>query len=372
MTDSTKTTNQSQTSQTAPWAPAQGLLGNLINSYGDQNTAVTGGQSAALTNLSGATSDLPNFGAAGTGAISNLFNTNNSGQVGMLNTAYDSLKGNLGATASGANLNPYTTPGFGDALNTTMDDITNRTKGVYAASGRDPSGAGSFAQSLGRGLTQGISPLIQSQYNQNYANMSNANNALFSGAGSTASGINNLNQQQLTNGLTGIGAASAIPGLYTSPAMAQLGAANAQYSQPYANLSALLAPSTSLAGLGGQTSGQGTGTTTSTPSWLDSIKSGFGAAGTGANSLASIFALSDVRAKENIAHVGKLHDGQNVYSFNMKGSAMPQIGLLAQETLHHVPEAVHQHSSGALMVNYDTATRKSRMMAHGSVGKLVA
>jgi len=378
MTDSTKTTNQSQTSQTSPWAPTQGLLGNLINSYGDQSTAVTGGQSAALSNLSGATSNLPNFGAAGTGAISNLFNTNNSGQVGMLNTAYDTLRGNLGATASGANLNPYSTPGFGDALGTAMDDITNRTKGVYAASGRDPSGAGSFAQSLGRGLTQGISPLIQSQFNQNYSNMAAANRDLFSGAGSTASGINNLNQQQLSNGITGIGAASAIPSLYTSPAMAQLGAANAQYAQPYQNLAQLLQPSAAIAGLGSQSSGTGTSTQTSQPSLMDSIMGGFKLAGTGASAAGSaaaawpaLLALSDVRAKENIAHVGKLHDGQNVYSFNMKGSKTPQVGLLAQEVQQHVPDAVHEHPSGLKMVDYSRATHKARAMG-GGVGALRA
>jgi hypothetical protein len=377
MTDSTKTTAQSQQSQTSPWAPAQGLLTNLISQYGSQNPAVTGGQSDALSNLSSSVSNVPNFGNAGATAIGNLFGTDNSGQVGMLNNAYGTLKSNLSGTASGANLNPYDTPGFGDAIKTAISDATNATKSVYAGSGRDPSGAGSFSQSLGRGITQGISPTIASQYNQNYGNMLNANNSIFGAAGSTASGINNLNQQQLTNGIAGLGAASALPGLYSSPALAQLGAANAQYAQPYQNLAQLLQPSASLAGLGSQSSGSGTSTQTSQPSLLDSIKSGFGLAGTGvstagaaASAWPALLALSDARLKENISPVGKLNDGQNVYSFNMKGSETPQVGLLAQEVLHHEPDAVAVHPTGALMVDYHKATRKARAMHSNGVGHL--
>ncbi len=375
MTDSSKTTNQSQSSTTAPWAPTQGLLDNLIGSYSGQSTAVTPGQSGALSNLTSATSNLPNFGTQGTGAVNNLFSSSTQPQVGMLQNAYGTLQNNLNPTASGANLNPWSTPGFSDAINTGIQDTTNAVKGVYAGSGRDPSGAGSFAQSLGRGITQGISPTIANQYNQNYSNMVNANNSLFSGAGSTASGINNLNQTQLNNGITGIGAAGSIPGLYTSPYTAQLAAANAQYSQPYSNLAALLQPSTALAGLGSQSSGTGTSTQVSNPSLLSSLQQGMQAGGTAlsaAGSLAPFLAFSDLRLKENITPVGKLNDGQTVHSFNFKGSKTPQIGLIAQEAEMHVPEAVHTHPSGYKTVNYEMATRKSRMMGEANVGKLAA
>jgi len=371
MSESSKTTDQSQQSQTSPWSAAQPLLDKVLGQYGSQSTAVTPGQSDALANLTQATAGLPNFGSQGTGAINNLFSSSTAPQVGMLNQAYGDLRTNLGSTASGANLDPYSTPGFGDALKTMTSDITNATKGVYAGSGRDPSGAGSFAGTLSRGLTQGLAPVIQSQYNQNYQNMANANNTLFGGAGTTASGINNLNQTQLQNGLAGIGAAGSVQGLYTSPAQAQLAAANAQYSQPYSNLAALLQPSTALAGLGSQSSGSGTSTSTSTPSTMDSIGAGMKLAGTGASSLGSLFALSDERAKENKAKVGALHDGTPVYSFNYIGDKKPQIGLMAQETLKHTPEAVHS-IGGVLHVDYGKAAERSRRMAHSKVGKLAA
>ncbi len=370
MTDSSKTTDQSQQSQTSPWASAQPLLDKVLSGYGNQSTAVTPGQSSALANLTQATAGLPNFGKQGTGAINDLFSSSTQPQVGMLNKAYGQLNTNLGGTASGANLDPYSTPGFSDALAKMTSDITSATKGVYAGSGRDPSGAGSFSGSLAGGLSQGLAPTIASQYNQNYRNMVDANNQLFSGAGTTASGITNLNQTQLQNGITGIGAAGAIPGLYTSPAQAQLAAANAQYSQPYANLSALLQPSVALGGLGSQSSGTGTSTSTSTPSLMDSINAGMGIAGKGASGLASLFALSDERAKDDIAPVGKLNDGQTVYSYRYKGSKTPQIGLLAHEVEQHEPAAVATHSSGLKMVDYRKAVEKSRLM--GRVGALRA
>src|ERR1700694_2278200 len=102
MTDSSKTTNQTQSSSTSPWQQSLPLVNNLLGQYGQQSTAVTPGQSGALTNLTNATSDLPNFGAQGTGAVNNLFSSNTQPQVGMLQSAYGNLQSNLGGAASGA------------------------------------------------------------------------------------------------------------------------------------------------------------------------------------------------------------------------------------------------------------------------------
>lgn len=363
MGSSSKTTEQSQQSSTRPWEQAMPLVNSLLGQYGNLSTGVTADQSDALAGLKNSLSNLPNFGQSGADAISKLFSADSSGQVGMLNDAYGTLKTNLSGTASGSNLNPYETPGFGDAINTAIQDATNKVKGVYAASGRDPSGAGSFAQSLGRGITSGIAPTIASQYNQNYANMIGANNSLFSGAGSTSSAINNLRQSDFSNYLSGITGASALPSLFASPATAQLGAANAAYSQPYSNLAQLLQPSIALAGLGGSSSGSGTSTQTNNPSWLETIMGGGKALGTLSSGLGSLFALSDERAKTDIAPVGKLNDGQTVYSYRYKGDHTPQIGLLAQEVAEREPEAVARRPDGLLAVNYERATRRARVGA---------
>lgn len=357
MTESSKSTEQSQTSQTRPWEQAMPLINNMISGYGGLNPAVTAAQGGALTNLSNSLSGTPNFGAAGAGAINKLFSSDSSPQVGMLNSAYDTMRTNLSPTASGAHLNPYDTPGFGDAIRTMIQDTTDKTKGVYAGSGRDPSGAGSFAQSLGRGITSGVAPTIASQYGQNYGNMIGANNTMFSGAGSTASAINNLRQGDMAATLGGIQGASAIPGLFSGPAQAQYAVANQQYAQPFQNLAQLLQPSIALAGLGSNSSGTGQSTQTNHPSMMSNIGQAIGMAG----SVAGMF--SDERLKEDAAPVGKLNDGQTVWKYRYKGDPVERIGLMAQEVERVRPEAVTVHPSGFRMVNYDLATRGARVGA---------
>jgi muramidase (phage lysozyme) len=70
--------------------------------------------------------------------------------------------------------------------------------------------------------------------------------------------------------------------------------------------------------------------------------------------------FSDARMKHNIKHVGKTHDDQNIYSYDF-GDGRTQLGLLAQEVLHHKPEAVGK-SHGVLTVDYNRATEDSHPM----------
>ena len=74
---------------------------------------------------------------------------------------------------------------------------------------------------------------------------------------------------------------------------------------------------------------------------------------------------SDRRLKTDIRPVGKLHDGQTVYSYRFRGNPRTEIGLLAQEVEKRRPEAVSRHLSGFKMVDYRKATmttgRRQRM-----------
>lgn len=363
MGDKTPATTTTQSSS-QPWSAATPLLTDLISKYGGVNTDVTGGQSTALQNLNSSAAGIPNFGSTAAGGVDKLFNSSTAPQVGMLGQGYDTLKTNLGSTADGSQLDPYSTPGFSDALKTMTNDITNNVKGVYAGSGRDPSGAGSFAQSLGRGLTQGIAPVIQSQFNTNKSNQLNANSTLFNAAGSTASGETAQNQVPLTNILSGLQGAGMIPGLYTSPAATQLGAANAAQQQPFTNLQSLLTPALGLGALGTNTTGTGTQTPANNP-----LNNWIGGTAAAAGGLGILF--SDERVKTDIAPVGELHDGQKVYSYKYRGSNVPQLGLIAQEVLDHEPDAVRDFG-GILAVDYEKATRKSRNIASrfGGAGML--
>lgn len=140
-----------------------------------------------------------------------------------------------------------------------------------------------------------------------------------------------------------------------------------------------------IAQLGGTSSGTEVAQQNSTPSLLQQIMgtasagvgilgqtgafgapAAAGAAGAGAAAgaggagwLSSLFALSDARAKENISEIGATHDGQPLYSYNYKGDATPQIGLMAQEVAQRDPSAVALTPDGLLMVDYARATAPS-------------
>lgn len=352
---------QQQNSTTNPWANAQPLLDSLISGYSGLDTGVTGGQQSALDNLTAAASGIPNFGEQGANAVGTAFDsTSTQPQIGMLKDAFSGLQSSIGKTATGGNLDPYSTPGFGDALKTMTSDITNSVKGVYNASGRDPSGAGSFAQSLGRGLTQGEAPVIQAEADRLRGEQQNAANTLYGAGNTTANAITGQQGAGIQNSSGAFSLANLLPQLFTSPATAQLNAANTAYQTPFQNLQALLNPATGLGGMGGTSSGTSSGTQTTTQN-QSALSNALGIASTGIGLLS---AMSDERAKENIEEVGKLHDGQPIYRYNYKG--MPggtHIGLLAQEVFETEPDAVSQFGdTGMLGVNYKRATDRAASM----------
>ena len=74
--------------------------------------------------------------------------------------------------------------------------------------------------------------------------------------------------------------------------------------------------------------------------------------------------FSDERLKENVHVIGKTNDGQPIIRYNYTGDPSTQIGLSAQETEKHHPDAVGL-SSGFKTVDYDAATRNSIAKAGG-------
>jgi len=74
----------------------------------------------------------------------------------------------------------------------------------------------------------------------------------------------------------------------------------------------------------------------------------------GAGNLAvSAAALSDVRIKENIEHIGVLPTGDRLFAFNyLWEPEMRRIGVMAQEVRERVPAAVSVGPDGILCVDY--------------------
>ena len=74
--------------------------------------------------------------------------------------------------------------------------------------------------------------------------------------------------------------------------------------------------------------------------------------------LAGMYFLSDERLKENIKPIGKSENGHNLYTWDWNDKAKelgvntPTIGVLAQEVMKYMPEAVIEDENGYYKVNY--------------------
>lgn len=68
------------------------------------------------------------------------------------------------------------------------------------------------------------------------------------------------------------------------------------------------------------------------PEWWEGVLGGAGqAAGQAGGAYAASLIASDMKVKENISEVGKLHNGLPVYIYNYIGDNTPQIGVMAQD-----------------------------------------
>lgn len=74
----------------------------------------------------------------------------------------------------------------------------------------------------------------------------------------------------------------------------------------------------------------------------------------GVGAVASVFALSDYRLKEDITYVGPSPvEGVALYDFRYLGGEHTFRGVMAQEVLKVRPDLVAQNRDGYLMVNYE-------------------
>ena len=355
----TTTQQQQQSSVSNPWGPSQSLLQGILGQLGNQSTAPSMQQQGAIQNLYNATGSLPNFTPAATDTANLLLSGGNAGaQAGNVQGAYNNLQSTLSPYLSSSYLNPMQTPGFSDALKTVNSDISNQVNDQFAAAGRDLSPGNSTA--LARGLSQGEGQLISNQFNQNVAAQQGAAGTLYGAGNTTAGMLSGMNQQGLQNMLSGGQFAGMIPSLATGGSLAQLQAANMGAQLPYQNLGWLESLAVPIAGLGGQTSGQGTGSTTQqTPWYTTALGAGLGGLGT----LGQMGMFSDERVKEDIEPIGLLFDGSPVYSYRyapeIDPTGTPRIGLMAQDVEKTRPDAVAE-VGGVKVVNYDRATERAR------------
>jgi hypothetical protein len=77
-----------------------------------------------------------------------------------------------------------------------------------------------------------------------------------------------------------------------------------------------------------------------------------GALGTLGTLGSAVIMMSDARLKKNLSSFGKLKNGIPVYKFSYLWDNISRIGVMAQDVLKVIPNAVLVHPSGYMMVDY--------------------
>lgn len=371
---STQQTQQSQQSQTDPWAPTQPLLKDILAGVSGQigSYQPTSAETGALNTMRGNAANTPNF-APQTGALANDLLAGGPDRTSILSNAYSGLQGQLLPYLSPSYLDPTTNPALSSVLGTIKSDVGNSINGMFAGAGRDLSGM--HAQTLARGLSQGLAAPLFDQYNRNVSTQLGAAGALFDAGGSTAGGLSALDQQSLANRATGLDiGVNGIPAAQNAGAMNTLNTEAIARSLPLQNLAQLLGLVAPVAGLGSQSSGTGTSTTSGTQTMsgaqqFATIMNGIGAGiggfnpqtGAASGGMALLKMFSDRRTKDDIEQIGQLFDGTPIYRFRYKGDPRVTVGLMADDVERYAPEAVAE-LGGVKIVDYRQATERAARM----------
>lgn len=250
---------QSSNSTTAPWEPAQPALKGILDQLNPliQNAGLSGTAQGALNELTAnAQQGNPFAGQINDFATNLLSGGGANAQAGNVQTGLDAYRDQLTPYASGSMIG--NNPALQAQLDTIMSDVGNSINSQFAAAGRDMSGANQ--QAYGRGVAQGIAPILANQYNQDVSNQINAAGQLY-GAGNTTAGIlSGMNQQGLTNQLQGVTTANDALAAQNYTPTQLLNIEQLKKSMPAETLGLLAQIGIPIAGLGGETKGTSTGT----------------------------------------------------------------------------------------------------------------
>jgi len=258
--DGESKTQQTQSSTTNPWEPAQPVLNGILGQLNSQigNTGVTANENNALNTLTSNAGQASQFAPQiASFAQSLLGGGGANGQAGNVQSGYDTFKSQMSPFAD-ANYSSMNNPALRAALDQVQSDVGNSVNGQFAAAGRDLSGANQMA--YGRGVSAAQAPLILNQFNQDRATQQNAANALYNGQNTTSGILSSMNQQGLSNQAQGITAAGAATDASNAGANATLAAEAARRGIPVQALGLLAQIGIPIAGLGGQSTGKSEGT----------------------------------------------------------------------------------------------------------------
>lgn len=278
---SSSTQNTNQTSRTTPYGVAQPHLDSLLGRLGTIDPNLTGTETDAFSALT-ANAQAGNPFANQIGGVANTLLGGGPDRTGMVGDTLSQYQGSLSPFARGDFVDPSKNQALQGYLSMAGDEATKRVNAMYAGSGRDPAGAGSYAQNVGKGVAEATAPILYDAYNQARGQQLGAINSLF-GAGTGAAGLlSGLDQTRLGNQQAGIGAASTAQAAVDAPQMRLLELEAQRRGIPMQNIASLLGP---LMGAGQAFGTQNmTGTTTGTQTlspaqqawgWMQSLGSMF-------------------------------------------------------------------------------------------------
>lgn len=252
---------QTQSSSTNPWAPAmpalEGLLGQLQGQLG--KTGLTGTETTALDSLQkNANAGNPYAPQIGGYATELLNGGGANGQAGAIQGGLDTFKTQMSPFAS-ADYSSLNDPRLRAALDQVQNDVTNQTRGQFAAGGR--SFSPDEAMAVGRGVSAAQAPLILNQFNQDRSVQQGAAKSLYDAQNNTGGLLTGLTQQSLANKGLGVDAAGKAIDATNYGANQSLAIEAQRRGVPMQALGLLAQIGIPIAGLGGTSTGTATGQT---------------------------------------------------------------------------------------------------------------
>lgn len=267
--DTHSTTTQSSTSapgeMTAP--TVQGIINQLsplIASSGltpDQQNAIN----TLKANAAAGNPYAPQIGANASNLLSGGGATD---QNGALTDNLATLKGTLG-TYTDPNYSTINSPAVQRALQAAQADVSNSVNSQFAAAGR--SGSGMNTDTLARGTTAAMAPIILNQANADTANRIGAATTLYGAGNTTAGAITGNNQTALGNKIAGVDQANHALSANNYGAQQTIAADELAKSIPAADLGMLAQIGIPLAGLNMTMNGNSTTDQSVSPSLLQTI-----------------------------------------------------------------------------------------------------
>jgi Chaperone of endosialidase len=365
-------TANSNAAGTQPTGFTAQMTPQQLQAYQALYNNATGSGNAATEGSTGALAS--NAGAAGLqGALSGYagYNPNIQGEVNAGN-----------AYASGMNIPAQVQAAMRDA-NQEATDVTLPGIDSQAAGTNNTNSSRTGIQEgiVDRGLAQQAGDLSATLRNNAFATGAGLQNSNYSnilgglnGFGATSTGALGAGTGALSSGVADTGAtgAQALAGAGGAQQNQQLGFQNQNQAYSFGQNSPFMALQNYMNGLNVNAGGTSNGTSTQTPSFMQTIGSLLGAGGSALGSSGGAFGgasgilgmVSDRRVKQDIEQVGLLFDGTPVYRYRYIGNPVMQIGVMAQDVEEFAPEAVIE-LHGIKHVDYAKATE--RALGHAGV-----